>query len=182
MKQRLWCFFGKINTKMKKFRDSTEIAYRKTRFKHCGKNLSLQSGGTFTYDKISIGDDCFINVNAVMASNDQGGDIIIGNHVAIGPGVGIFGVNHDIEKVGEWMIHSHRSTDKNVVIEDDVWIGANAVILPGVHVGRGSVIGAGSVVTKDVEPYSVNVGVPAKKIKQRFSQEQITEHENILKF
>ena len=65
-------------------------------------------------------------------------------------------------------------------IEDDVWIGANAIILRGVKIGKGSVIAAGSVVTKDVERYCIYGGVPAKKIRQRFTDEQIEEHERTL--
>ncbi|MCL1829480.1 MAG: acetyltransferase [Oscillospiraceae bacterium] len=63
--------------------------------------------------------------------------------------------------------------DKAVTVGHDVWIGHNAVIMPGVTIGNGAVIGAGAVVTKDVEPYSVVAGVPAKKIKLRFSGDLI---------
>ena len=66
-----------------------------------------------------------------------------------------------------------RRKDKSVIIGNDVWIGHNAVIMPGVNIGNGAVIGAGAVVTKDVEAYSVVAGVPAKKIKMRFSDELI---------
>lgn len=71
--------------------------------------------------------------------------------------------------------------DQDVVIEDGVWVGCNVVILKGVTVGRGSVVGAGAVVTKDVPPYAVVGGNPAKLIKYRFTEEQIKEHERILK-
>jgi len=63
--------------------------------------------------------------------------------------------------------------DKAVTIGNDVWIGHNAVIMPGVTIGNGAVIGAGSIVTTDVDPYSVVVGVPAKRIKMRFSDDLI---------
>ena len=62
----------------------------------------------------------------------------------------------------------------NIIVEDDVWIGSNCVILSGVKIGKGSIVGAGSVVTKDVEPYSIVGGSPAKLIKYRFSAEIIT--------
>ena len=64
-----------------------------------------------------------------------------------------------------------------IIIEDDVWIGANVTILKGVTVAKGSVIGAESVVTKSTEPYSINVGNLCKKIKMRFTKEEIIKHE-----
>ena len=66
-----------------------------------------------------------------------------------------------------------RRKESSVTVGNDVWIGHNAIILPGVTIGNGAVVGAGSVVTKDVEPYSVVVGVPAQKIKMRFSEDLI---------
>ena len=70
--------------------------------------------------------------------------------------------------------------DQDVVIEEDVWCGANVTILKGVTIGRGSIIAAGAVVTKDVPPYSIAGGVPAKVIKTRWTQQQIAEHEKAL--
>lgn len=67
-----------------------------------------------------------------------------------------------------------------VTIEDDVWTGANITILKGVTIGRGSVVAAGSVVTKSCPPYSIIGGVPAKIIKYRFTVEQVLEHERLL--
>lgn len=67
-----------------------------------------------------------------------------------------------------------------VVIEDDVWCGANVTILKGVTIGHGSIVAAGAVVTKSCEPYSIIGGVPAKLIKMRFTPEQIIEHERLL--
>lgn len=70
--------------------------------------------------------------------------------------------------------------DKDVIIDKDVWIGCNVTILSGVHIGRGSTIAAGSVVNKDVPPYSIVGGVPAKVLKYYWSKEQIIEHEEKL--
>lgn len=70
--------------------------------------------------------------------------------------------------------------DAPVVIEDDVWAGANVTILKGVTIGRGSVIAAGAVVTKSCPPYSIIGGVPARVIRTRFTPEQIKQHEEML--
>ena len=73
--------------------------------------------------------------------------------------------------------NEHKYIDESrklsICIENDVWIGDNVLILEGIHIGNGAIVGAGAVVTKDVEPYSINVGVPAKKIGYRFEREQI---------
>ena len=70
--------------------------------------------------------------------------------------------------------------DQNVMIEDDVWVGARSIILKGVTIGRGSVIAAGSVVNKDVPRYSIVGGVPAKVMRYRWNSETIKQHEKIL--
>lgn len=70
--------------------------------------------------------------------------------------------------------------DGDVIVEEDAWIGCNCTLLYGAHIGRGAVIAAGSVVNKDVPPYSIWGGVPAKHIKFRFSIDEILEHETIL--
>lgn len=67
-----------------------------------------------------------------------------------------------------------------IIIEDDVWIGANAIILSGVTIGEGAIIGAGSVVTKNVEPYTIFAGNPAKKIKMRFTEDELLNHRQLL--
>ena len=64
---------------------------------------------------------------------------------------------------------------RNIIIEDNVWIGANCVILKGVKIGEGAIIGAGSIVTKDIKPYSINVGNPCKMIKFRLDKEKLVE-------
>ena len=70
--------------------------------------------------------------------------------------------------------------DKDVVVDEDVWIGANATLLCGVHIGRGAVVGAGAVVTKNVPPYSLVGGVPAKTIKFKWTIEEILQHESMV--
>lgn len=117
----------------------------------------------------------------------------IGAFCAIAPGVRIGGMNHPLEFVSThpFLYYKDRGfvefTDngivsdgnKSVVIGDDVWIGQNAIILPGIHVGKGAVIGAGAIVTKDIPDYSIAVGVPAKVIKKRFNDDVVEKLKSI---
>jgi acetyltransferase-like isoleucine patch superfamily enzyme len=113
--------------------------------------------------KIRIGNLCSVNDNSMLFGH---GGLTIGNEVHISPGVVMLPMNH-IYKDPDIVISDQGETRKGIIVEDDVWIGANVVILDGVTIGKGSVIGAGAVVSKSIPPYSVAVGVPAKVIKQR---------------
>lgn len=96
-----------------------------------------------------------------------GGKIIIGKKCIFSQNINIIAANHLIEK-DKFMIDQPWDTNKNFVeIGDDVWIGAGVTILPGVKIGTGSILAAGSVVTKDVEPYAIVAGVPARLLKYR---------------
>ncbi|MEH7299390.1 acyltransferase [Neobacillus drentensis] len=94
------------------------------------------------------------------------GEINIGNNVMLGPNVNIIAENHVFDDISI-PIKKQGVVQKGIIIEDDCWIGSGATILDGVKVGKGSVIAAGSVVTKDVPPFSVVGGIPAKLIKTR---------------
>ena len=105
----------------------------------------------------------------------------LGNYVMCGPDVKIALGEHRFDVVGMPVIFSGHSETPRTIIEDDVWIGARALIRSGVRVGRGSVIAMGAVVVKDVEPYSIVAGVPAQKIKDRFpTPEEIIKHDEML--
>lgn len=101
-----------------------------------------------------------------------------------GPRVTVVGGNHNTEVIGRFMydVHEKRSGDDlDVIFEDDVWVGSGAIILKGVRVGRGSIVAAGAVVNKDVRPYSIVGGIPAKQFSTRFEDlEAIIEHEEAL--
>lgn len=112
---------------------------------------------------ISIGKGCFINYDCFIQGS---GRVIIGDDVYIGPGVAIFSENHNYKKANK-KIKEQGITLKKVIIEDDVWIGARATILAGVHLKYGCVVGAGAVVTKSFPKFSVIGGVPAKIIGKR---------------
>lgn len=115
-------------------------------------------GGT-----IRIGARCSFNPNTCIYGH---GDLDIGDYVRVAAGTVIIPANHSFDSL-EIPICDQPVVGKGIVIEDDVWIGANCVILDGVKIGKSSIIGAGSVVSKSVEPFSVVGGVPAKLIKKR---------------
>ncbi len=130
----------------------------------CGDKFYAHTGVIFLYPQnISIGNNVSINRNSIITAKTK---IRIGNNVSIGPNVIINSGNHNFDDV---YIPINKQGHKlaPITIEDDVWIGAGAIILSGITVGKGSVIAAGAVVNKDVLPYSVVGGVPIKLLKMR---------------
>jgi maltose O-acetyltransferase len=114
---------------------------------------------------VEIGRSTHIGRYNILTAN-QPGDLVLGSHVMIAPYVTITAVSHDFADPGRPM-QLQGAWSKPVVIEDDVWIGTRSVILPGVRLGRGAIVGAGAVVTKDVPPYAIVGGNPARVIKYR---------------
>ncbi|MBD3652396.1 MAG: CatB-related O-acetyltransferase [Kangiella sp.] len=109
-----------------------------------------------------------------------GPKVIIGNYVMFGPKVSIVGGDHEFTIPGVPIIFSGRPELGQTIIEDDVWIGFGAVIMAGVTIGRGAVIAASSVVTKDVPPYSICAGIPARVLKFRFGEDEREIHDEML--
>ena len=95
------------------------------------------------------------------------GPVFIGKNVMMGPEVIVYTHNHEFSRTDIPMNQQGKGKTDPVYIDDDVWIGRRAMILPGVHIGRGSIIGAGAVVSKSIPEFSVAVGVPAKVVKTR---------------
>lgn len=104
---------------------------------------------------------------------DSKGTVTIGNNVSIAEGCSIISFNHGFDSLDE-PIKYQPIHKKPIVIEDDVWIGANATILGGVTVQHGSIVAAGAVVTKDTEPYDIVAGVPAKAIGNRKNRKELS--------
>ena len=131
-----------------------------------GKNTRISSFAKIKVNDgvLKIGKNCTINSFCFIYA-DKGG-LEIGDNVLMGPGVGIFGSNYKCDDVNKPII-DQGIISRGIKIEDDVWIGSNSTILDGVTIGRGSIIGAGSVVTNDIPPFSSAFGVPAKVIKKR---------------
>jgi maltose O-acetyltransferase len=132
-------------------------------FNHTGKNINVNSGAYFGNGlKLKIGNDSSIGQNCQIAN-----DVTIGCDVMMAPEVVIFSVGHQTSDTRIPMRLQGNTPARPVVIEDDVWIGQRAIILPGVTIGSGSIIGSGAVVTKDIAPFSVVGGNPARVIKSR---------------
>ena len=185
----------KNNPKWKKFIDWVIMNQVETRprwfvrvlapiYQHRGKHSVIHRSArmdTPPYRKFSLGDYSVIESFACI--NNAVGDVMIGDHTRIGlhntiigpvdigshvnlaQGITVTALNHNFDDTEKRIDEQGVSTNP-VTIEDDVWIGANAVILPGVTIGNHCVVAAGAVVTKDVPPHSLVAGVPAKVIKQ----------------
>lgn len=174
----IYIFFNNINRGFYKY---IHMPLLKKMFNECGNQVSIAKGGFFTFENISIGNNVFIGPNAKLICAIA--KINIKNNVMFGPNVTLICGGHRMDVVGEFMKNISvklPENDKDITIEEDVWVGANVTILKGVNIGRGSVVAAGSVVTKDVEPYSIVGGVPAKFIKKRFNSDEIYRHEKLL--
>jgi len=131
--------------------------------------------------KVVIGKNFYIGRDSFIES-----DVVIGDNVIWANRVALVGrYDHHYQQIGVPIRLASQIRDKDynwlglndlTVIEDDVWIGYGSTIMSGVRIGQGSIIAAGSVVTKDAEPYSIYAGVPAKKIKDRFNSKQDLEN------
>jgi maltose O-acetyltransferase len=130
---------------------------------HIAKNVDINP-----LSEVVFGDNVSISKNtSITTSNNGKSKIVIGNNVLIAHNVLIIGGNHNISRIDIPINQQGSGKEGNIIINDDVWIGAGSIILTGVTIGTGSVIAAGSVVTKDVKPYSIVGGNPAKLIKKR---------------
>ena len=171
-------------------------------FAECGKGFTLgypflingvNHYRTFTNPNdsknIHIGED--VHLGAYITIFATRAKVYIGDHSFTGPHVTIMTGDHPTNIIGKFMKQTTKNDlersgidiscyDKDVHIEEDVWIGANVTLLSGVHIGRGAIVAAGAVVTKSMPPYCICGGVSAKPIKFKWTIEQILEHESKL--
>ena len=151
-----------------------------------GKNSTFGRGTVFFAPHgITVGDNVYIGKYCSLET-----DIEIGSNVLIGSNVGMVGkYDHDYSFVGKsikdspWIgdeSYTFRGKSLKIRIESDTWIGFGAIVMSGVTVGRGAIVAAGSVVTKDVPPYAIVGGNPAEILSYRFDEAQIREHEKLL--
>lgn len=153
--------------------------------KHCGKGVYLRpmSSDIKGLENLSVGDGTSIPKGSTLYCTEA--PLTIGRKVIFGPRPTIITGDHRIDLIGKYIIdvtvdEKLPENDAPVVIDDDVWCGANVTILKGVTIGRGSVVAAGAVVTQSFPPYSIIGGVPARLIKMRFTEESVKEHERLL--
>jgi maltose O-acetyltransferase len=140
---------------------STRNFFIKKTIEKCGKNTTFLMGVEFRKGKnISIGNNTVINKKVLL--DGRGGKLIIGNNVDIAQETNIWTLEHNV--------HDHSDVGADVSIEDYVWIASRVTILPGVRIGKGAVVAACSVVTKDVPDMAIVAGVPAKVIGTRESE------------
>lgn len=150
---------------------------KKAGFGSCGKNVTIGRGMSIQGAKnLYVSDYVSIGPGAVVLCTRA--KIIIGSHVMFGPNVTVITGGHRTDIKGRYMDEisndeKRPEDDRDIRFCGDNWIGANATILKGVTVGEGAVIAAGAVVTKDVPPYMIVGGVPAKVIKSRFEDKSL---------
>jgi acyl-[acyl carrier protein]--UDP-N-acetylglucosamine O-acyltransferase len=147
------------------------LAYNlcKRKFAYFGEGANFRPYAyAINCSKIYIGRNVVIRPGTMLfaSPDDSEGKIIIEDDVLIGSGVHVYVANHEYRNPNILISEQGHSKAKKVVLKRGCWIGANSIILPGVTVGEHSVVGAGSVVTKDVPPYTVAVGNPARVIKK----------------
>lgn len=149
---------------------------------HAGKNVRL-----WAPNSIKTGRFCYLGRGSQIECDAE-----LGNYVFAGNNVALVGrYDHNWQEIGKPMLFSQRIKDKDynwkglgqkTIIGDDVWIGYGSIIMSGIKIGQGSIIAAGSVVTRDVESFCIYGGVPAKKLANRFDdEEQVRQHIKLYK-
>jgi acetyltransferase-like isoleucine patch superfamily enzyme len=152
-----------------------QLRHRWIRF---GKGVHVQLGCFFGGQerKLCFGDNVGIGFNCFFISKcNVGSNVLIASNCHF-----VNRFDHRYDVIGKSMWASGRGVSGEIVVHDDVWIGESAVILAPVIIGRGSIVAAGAVVTRDVPPYTIVAGNPARVIKTRFTNSEVLEHEKLL--
>lgn len=144
-------------------------------FKKKGNYIILSKGGLINNPrKMELGSNIYIGRDFKINSN---GGVNIFDNVMIGPNLLIESDDHLYHKVGLPMFaYRNEKIIGKITIENDVWIGGNVTVLKGVTIGEGAIVGAGSLINKNILPYTISVGIPCKKLKPRFSEEELKIH------
>lgn len=159
-----------------------EINSFKRKWRKINRHNSTMVNAIFPMDVVVVGNQSYGEINVITFSDKH--QLIIGDYVSIAQNVTfVLDAEHYMSnistfpfKVKTLYVESNESFAKgDIIVDDDVWIGYGATIMSGVHIGQGAVVATGAVVTKDVPPYAIVGGVPAKVIKYRFDPELIEE-------
>jgi len=140
-------------------------------FAHCGQNVNICRDASIVFHTVSIGANSSVGPNAFVDRGTR-----IGTNVMMGPDVLIYTRNHCTSRTDIPMTEQGFRSVAAVIIGDDVWIGSRVIILPGVTVGSGSVLGAGTVVSRDVPPFAVVVGNPGRVVRYRNEPSRVTQN------
>ena len=152
---------------------------RSRSFSSCGTDVHFDPFGVYwPSNAMHFGAHVFIGRGARIEAS---AGFYVGSYVLIAPDFCVMGGDHNFRELGKrmWDVTT-GGVNLPVVIEDDVWIGARVTVLKGVRIGRGSVIGAASVVTKSIPPFSVAVGNPCRVVRRRFSDQELEAHLRLL--
>lgn len=157
-----------------------KLAVHKARWRSRNTHNKTEAGNVFPFNKVEIGKGTYGTLNVRTFSNDKE-KLTIGNYCSIAENVFfLLGGDHRYDTISTYPFGKQIATGETeavtkgpIVLGDDVWIGFGSIILSGVTIGQGSIIGAGSIVTKDIEPYSIACGAPARRIRYRHEQSAI---------
>jgi acetyltransferase-like isoleucine patch superfamily enzyme len=147
------------------------VGYYRLRLRRVGRRFRIGIGSVILNpERVFVGDDVFMGSHTLIGSPTE---VYVGNRVMFGPRVTLIGGDHDVSNYAMPLrLAPPPPSVQPIVIEDDVWIGAGAIVLKGVRIGCGAVVGAGTIVTKDVPPGAVVVGNPARIARLRIGWDQ----------
>ena len=139
-------------------------------FRRAGKNINIEKGVYFgDGSQVDVGDNTKIGLDFEVLGPAI---FTLGKNVMIGPDVLFITINHRFDRTDIPVKEQGHQSPEGIVVEDDVWIGARVIVLPGVRIGTGAIVGVGAVVTKDVPAFTIVGGNPAKVIRNRDSGSQ----------
>lgn len=142
-----------------------KIKLKKIKFKEMGKNIEIAHNFKFIYpENITIMEHTYIGPNCTIYAHAE---IFISRGTIIGPNLTIYSANHNFSENATSIPYDKKLNKSEICIGENVWIGGNVILLPNTKIGEGSIIGAGSVIAKEIPPFSIVVGNPAKIIGQR---------------
>lgn len=166
-----------LSARLRLLRRRCLMVYRRWRWRlRYVDRTAFISWGTRVRPDLEMGPHSFINHECLISSK-----LVMGRYAMLGPRVVVTGGNHRFDQAGTPILFSGIPEQQVTRIEQDAWVGVGSIILAGVTIGRGAIVAAGSVVTRDVPPYEIHGGVPNRRLRDRFaSPEEIARHEALL--